>query len=162
MNTKAIRRRMISCYAQIINDRAYNNFGTLYRQSTREVVFVVREKEAMLHEVVRSAPKEGLAKNIIADETIRLAGIKTKESYPDVLRRVTAHVEINGNWHDLISLANNFEWAASTVAELYKAHWQVELLFKELKQTLQLQDFFGENENAVQECTRTEGVGLGE
>jgi IS4 transposase len=133
-----------------ILDRAYNNFETLYRQSTRGVVFVVREKEAMLHEVVRSAPREGLAKNIIADETIRLAGIKTKESYPDVLRRVTAHVEINGNWHDLVFLTNNFEWAASTVAELYKARWQVELLFKELKQTLQLQDFFGENENAVQ------------
>ena len=52
--------------------------------------------------------------------------------------------------HDLVFLTNNFEWAASTIAELYKAHWQVELLFKELKQTLQLQDFFGENENAVQ------------
>ena len=64
--------------------------------------------------------------------------------------------------HDLVFLANNFEWAASTIAELYKARWQVELLFKELKQTLQLQDFFGENENAVQECARTEGVVLGE
>ena len=40
--------------------------------------------------------------------------------------------------HDLVFLANNFEWAASTIAELYKARWQVELLFKELKQTLQL------------------------
>ena len=60
-----------------------------------------------------------------------------------------AHVEINGHWHDLTFLTNNFEWAASTIAELYKARWQVEILFKELKQTLQLQDFFGENENAV-------------
>jgi len=46
-------------------------------------------------------------------------------------------------------IANNFEWAASTIAQLYKARWQVEILFKELKQTLQLQDFFAENENAV-------------
>ena len=103
-----------------------------------------------MHEVVESVPKEELSKNIIADETIRLTGAKTKESYPDTLRRVTAHVEINGSWHDLVFLTNNFEWAASTIAELYKARWQVELLFKELKQTLQLQDFFGENENAVQ------------
>ena len=51
--------------------------------------------------------------------------------------------------HDLVFLANNFEWAASTIAELYKARWQVEPLFKKLKQTLQLQDFFRENENAV-------------
>ena len=39
---------------------------------------------------------------------------------------------------------------------------EVELLFKELKQTLQLQDFYGENENAVEECARTKGVGSGE
>ena len=37
----------------------------------------------------------------------------------------------------------------ATIAALYKARWEVELLFKELKQTLQLQDFYGENENAV-------------
>jgi IS4 transposase len=66
------------------------------------------------------------------------------------LRRVTTHVEINGNWHDLVFLTNNFEWTASTIADLYKSRWQVEILFKELKQTLQLQDFFGENEKAIQ------------
>ena len=35
-------------------------------------------------------------------------------------------------------------------------------LFKALKQALQLQDFYGENENAVEECARTKGVGSGE
>ena len=104
----------------------------------------------MLHEVVEEVEKKDLAKNIIADEVIRLTGVKTKESYPTTLRRVTAHVEINKHWHDLVFLTNNFEWAASTIAELYKARWQVEILFKELKQTLQLQDFFGENEKAIQ------------
>lgn len=34
--------------------------------------------------------------------------------------------------------------------ELYRARWQVELLFKELKQTLRLRDFYGENRNAVE------------
>ena len=133
-----------------ILDRAYNCFETLYKQSQRGVIFVVREKEAMLHEVVEEVEKKDLAKNIIADEVIRLTGVKTKESYPTMLRRVTAHVEINGNWHDLVFLTNNFEWAASTIADLYKSRWQVEILFKELKQTLQLQDFFGENEKAIQ------------
>ena len=133
-----------------ILDRAYNNFETLYKQSQRGVIFVVREKETMLYEVVESVKKEDLTKNIIADEVIRLTGVKTKESYPTTLRRVTAHVEINKHWHDLVFLTNNFEWAASTIADLYKSRWQVEILFKELKQTLQLQDFFGENENAVQ------------
>lgn len=133
-----------------ILDRAYNCFETLYRQSRRGVIFVVREKEAMLHEVIESVAKDKLAENIVSDETVRLTGVKTRESYPATLRRVTARVEINGNWHDLVFLANNFEWAASTIADLYKSRWRVEILFKELKQTLQLQDFFGENEKAVQ------------
>lgn len=49
----------------------------------------------------------------------------------------------------MVFLTNNFKWAASTIAELYKARWEVELLFKELKQALKLQDFYGENENAI-------------
>ena len=57
---------------------------------------------------------------------------------------------MNGNWHDLVFLTNNFEWAASTIAGLHEARWQVEILFKELKQTRQLQDFFGDNEKAAQ------------
>lgn len=133
-----------------ILDRAYNDFGTLYRQSERGVVFVVREKEAMRHEVVRSRPKEELGRNILSDEAIRLTGVETAKGYPGELRRVTARVEIDGKWRDMVFLTNDFEWAGSTIAELYKARWQVEVLFKELKQTLQLRDFLGENEKAVQ------------
>ena len=44
---------------------------------------------------------------------------------------------------------NNRDWSARTVAELYRARWAVELFFKELKQTCQLRDFVGYNENAV-------------
>ena len=57
---------------------------------------------------------------------------------------------------------NRVFWAASTIAELYKARWEIEVFFKEFKQTLQLTDFIGTNENAVKECARTKGVGSGE
>ena len=46
-------------------------------------------------------------------------------------------------------LTNNVKWAAGTICELYKARWEIEVFFKELKQTLQLTDFIGTNENAV-------------
>ena len=132
-----------------ILDRAYNNFKTLYKQSRRGVNFVLRGKGNMLYDVVESVPKDERGKNIISDETIRLTGYRTKNDYPEKLRRITAEVEIDGVPRKLVFLTNNFKWSATTIAELYKARWQVELLFKELKQTLQLQDFFGENENAV-------------
>lgn len=137
-----------------IADRAYNCFKSLYRQSERGVFFVVREKTGMKYRVVKKIPKKDAKKghddNIISDEIICLTGQRTSKEYPEELRRVKAHVKVNGVWRTMVFLTNNFEWAASTIAELYKARWEVELLFKELKQTLQLQDFYGENENAVE------------
>ncbi|MBU4285326.1 MAG: transposase, partial [Verrucomicrobia bacterium] len=40
-------------------------------------------------------------------------------------------------------------WSAWTVAELYRCRWEIEVFFKEIKQTLQLADFLGHNANAV-------------
>jgi hypothetical protein len=133
-----------------IADRAYNCFKSLHRQSERGVFYVVREKTGMKYRVVKKVPKKKLGENILSDETIRLTGLRTSKEYPDELRRVKARVKVDGKWRTMVFLTNNFEWAASTVADLYKVRWEVELLFKELKQTLQLQDFYGENENAVE------------
>ena len=47
-----------------IADRAYNHFKALYRQTTRGVFFVVREKAGMKHKVVKKVPKKDLGANI--------------------------------------------------------------------------------------------------
>jgi hypothetical protein len=49
----------------------------------------------------------------------------------------------------LIFLTNHFELPAVTIAQLYKARWQVELFFKWIKQNLHIESFFGQSENAV-------------
>ena len=49
----------------------------------------------------------------------------------------------------MVFLTNNLEWAASTVADLYRCRWKIESFFKELKQTVQLADFLGYSANAV-------------
>ena len=131
-------------------DRAYNNFPVLYRQTHRGVFFVIREKEPTRYRVMKRVARKNLPKGIISDETIRLAGTTTKADYQRTLRRVKALVEVKGEMREMVFCTNNFEWSASTVAGLYRARWAVELLFKELKQTLQLQSFFGENQNAVE------------
>jgi transposase len=72
---------------------------------------------------------------------------KSAKTYPKPLRRVkykdpeTAKV--------LIFLTNNTELPAKTIAQLYKARWQVELFFKWIKQNLHIESFFGQSENAV-------------
>ena len=46
-------------------------------------------------------------------------------------------------------LTNNFTWSTATVADLYRCRWQIEVFFKQIKQTLQLCDFMGHSANAV-------------
>jgi transposase len=46
-------------------------------------------------------------------------------------------------------ITNNLDWAASTIAALYKRRWEIELFFKALKQNLKVKTFWGTSENAV-------------
>ena len=86
---------------------------------------------------------------ILSDERIRLTGISTREHYPEELRLVTAEVEIKGRMVQMTFITDNLEWSAFTICQLYQCRWGVEVFFKEIKQTLQLADFLGYNENTV-------------
>jgi Transposase DDE domain len=46
-------------------------------------------------------------------------------------------------------LTNNLQWSARSVADLYRCRWQIEVFFKQIKQSLQLCDFLGNSANAV-------------
>ena len=48
-----------------------------------------------------------------------------------------------------VFLTNNFKLSAKTIAEVYKARWQVELFFKWIKQNLKIKSFVGTSKNAV-------------
>ena len=72
---------------------------------------------------------------------------QTKEHYPKAIRRPAVYDEKNDKVIELIT--NNLTWTATTVAELYKQRWMVEIFFKELKQHLRIKSFIGTNENAM-------------
>ena len=86
---------------------------------------------------------------IISDERIRLTNAKTASYYSEDLRLVIAEVEVKKKMTKMEFITNNFNWSPVTICELYRARWGIEVFFKELKQTLQLADFMGDNENAV-------------
>ena len=130
----------------LLADRAYVDFQFLHNLTARDVFWVLRQKVNMLYEVVERRETSG---NIILDEVVRLTAANTAEKYPQTFRRIQAIVEVNGEKRTMTFLTNNTKWAASTICELYRARWEIEVFFKELKQTLQLADFIGTNENAV-------------
>lgn len=129
-------------------DKAYNKFKHLFELTQRGVWWVGRAKDNMQYKVVRTLETTG-HKRILRDEVIELAVEMSKEAYPCELRRVVALVEINGKDVEIAFITNNLEWSAWTVAELYRCRWDIEVFFKEIKQTLQLSDFLGYSANAV-------------
>lgn len=131
----------------VIFDKAYVDFKHLFKLHGRDVLWVTRAKDNMQYEAVgqHTAPKG----KILSDERIRLASPKTFGDYPEELRRVEAVVKVNGKNKIMVFITNNFSWSPNSIADLYKARWSVEVFFKEIKQTLQIADFLGYNENAV-------------
>ncbi len=128
-------------------DKAYVDFKHLFALDTRGVFWVTRAKDNLGYETMgqQSAPKG----NMISDELIVLTTEKSRKAYPEGLRRVEADVEIDGKLKRMVFITNHFAWSPTSVCELYKCRWGIEVFFKQLKQTLQLADFLGHSENAV-------------
>lgn len=137
----------ISAGEIVVFDKAYVDFRHLLALMLRGVFWVTRAKDNMQYRVVGQHSRP--SGNIIRDVLVRLTGANTSKWYPDTIRLVEALVEVDGKFKKMIFITDNFEWSAASICELYKARWSIEVFFKEIKQTLQLADFMGHNENAV-------------
>jgi DDE family transposase/uncharacterized protein DUF4372 len=127
-------------------DKGFLDFEHLRDLDRRGVSWVSRAKENMDYAVVRKMPPSKDAK-ILRDEVIVLNNPQV--AAPELMRRVVALVEVGGEEREMTFLTNNLEWSPSSVAALYRCRWQIEVFFKQIKQTLQLADFLGHNANAV-------------
>ena len=132
----------------VIFDKAYVDFAHLADLSQREVFWVTRAKENLSFRVVRCF-QHGVAGKILRDDLIQLQTATSRQDYPVELRRIVALVEVDGEERPMEFLTNNLEWSAESIVELYRCRWQIEVFFKQIKQTLQLADFLGTTANAV-------------
>lgn len=132
----------------VIFDKAYVDTVHLWELGRRGIFWVTRAKDNMLYEVV-SQMKPSKTPNILKDEIVTFNCPKTKEQYPGIFRRVEAKVIVDKKETVMVFITNNFDWSAGTICDLYKARWSIEAFFKQIKQTLQLSDFFGNSYNAI-------------
>ena len=130
-----------------IFDRAYMATKNLFNIEKSSAYFVVREKHKMVYEIVENKNYNNSQTGIMADQTIRFKGHKTRKQYPNNIRRVVFY-DIDGN-RTFVFYTNNFDVTAEDVALLYKYRWRVELFFKWMKQHLRIKEFYGTSENAV-------------
>ena len=114
----------------------------------RLIFWVTRAKDNLSYKVVKCLQRRPKGK-ILRDELIVLKSAASRQTYPDRLRRIVALVEVDGREVEMVFLSNNLEWSAESIVELYRCRWEIEVFFKQIKQTLQLADFLGTSANAV-------------
>lgn len=128
-------------------DKGYVDFYRLFHLvHEKNAFFVTRAKDNMRFEVTGNYAVDK-STGVIADERIRLVGLRTSKWYPDEIRMVTYEDYATGNVYRF--LTNNMEYEALTISELYRERWNVELFFKWIKQHLHIKSFYGTSENAI-------------
>ena len=132
----------------VLFDRAYVDFLHLRELTGRGVWWVTRAKENHQFHVVKKLWQKPAGK-ILRDDLVLLKVPATRALHPERLRRIVALVEVDGQEVAMTFLTNHLEWAAASVVALYKCRWQIEVFFKQIKQTLQLADFLGNSARAV-------------
>ena len=119
----------------------------------QEAYFVTRAKDNMSYRVLRN-PEHQLPpvteharhKGILKDQVICITGTKAGD-IPIELRLVVYQDPETGNIYEF--LTNIFHLSAVTIAQIYKARWQIEIFFKWINQHLKIKTFLGTSENAV-------------
>ena len=139
--------------ATYVFDKGYCDYSWWAELDQAGTYFVTRLKTNAAVQVIEQitpSKNQNADATILADEYIRFKH-KKNSSRPNhyhskTLRRITVKREDKA---PLVLVSNNLTAPAQEIADTYKQRWQIELLFKWLKQHLQLKRFFGRNANAV-------------
>lgn len=139
------RRHSYAKGTVLVMDRGFVDFKWFDRLNRGGVFFVTRIKDDTRYEILESHPVVEKT-NVISDQSIRLTSKRTRKIYRDTLRLVTI---LTDEGKQLQFLTNHKGLAATTIADIYKDRWQIEVFFKLIKQNLKIKSFIGSSANAV-------------
>jgi putative transposase len=142
------RRQSIEPGATYVFDKAYADYAWWQRLHAAGCRFVTRPKSnvplrALSARPVSEADRRSAA--IESDSVVELAS-QRRLRLPIGLRRIVLRRE---DGRLLTILSNDLERSAGAIAALYRKRWQIELLFRWIKQHLKIRTFLGRSENAI-------------
>ena len=135
----------------VVFDRGYNDYKTFNSFSDQAITWVTRLRQTATVEIVetRSVTDNEQQKGVISDLVIRLGHtLKTDKRRTQVQSRLINYKDPQSGKY-LQFLTNDMVLEPSIIAELYRNRWQIEILFKRIKQNYPLKYFLGESENAI-------------
>ena len=140
---------IIEAGATYVFDKGYCHYGWWRAIHAESAFFVTRPKSNMGLTLVEQRPlevTEGDGFTILEDAEVRFSS-KGDSKLPMKLRRITVKRHDGGDTIKL--LTNDMDRSAVEIAALYKGRWQIELLFRWMKQHLRIRKFLGNNDNAI-------------
>ncbi|HID67209.1 MAG TPA: IS4 family transposase, partial [Roseibacterium sp.] len=129
----------------VVFDRGFNDYSWWKSLQNNGVRFVTRLKKGTPY-VVEQKRSTSFKKNVVTDQVIRLTGAAAAKE--GLILRSIGYRDPTTNKH-FVFLTNDLESAATTIAEVYRQRWQIELFFKWIKQNLKVKTFLGRSVNAV-------------
>ena len=132
-------------------DRAYIDYGKFEELTQRGVIYVTKMKKNLVFDVesdVMMITPEGLMQYRIQHVTFT----KKQKEGNDITHkaRIITYVDIKKSRSKLIRLlTNDMEMDPEEIVAIYRKRWEIELLFKQLKQNFPLRYFYGESANAI-------------
>lgn len=126
----------------VVFDKAYVDFDHLSDLDARGVWWVTRAKDNMKHRAVKNLTRahDGIPK----DQIVALKGRPGMR-----VRRIEAWVDVEGELRLMVFITNNLAWSPRSACDLYRRRWDIEVFFKQVKQSLKLGSFLGHSANAV-------------
>lgn len=130
-------------------DKGYNNYKAFKLFSDNQTGFVTRIKDNAVYETIESFEiAEEIHSGVLEDQIIEVTVKEGTVGSKLKLRKIKFYDRVLKREFEF--LTNLFEMRPDLVAAIYKLRWQIELLFKQLKQNFPLKYFLGDNENAIQ------------
>lgn len=130
----------------VVFDKGYVDYQQYEQWSLEEIYFVTRQKENAVYTSIEEFELDDKTDDaILKDEKISLT---KKDGTTFVLRRIAYWHEKHKKVYEFIT--NNYELPAEKIADIYKNRWQIETMFKRLKQNFPLKYFLGDNQNAIE------------
>jgi len=132
----------------VVMDKGYNNFHMLNQWQKNGVDWVTRLKQNNVYTITSTleVPQKELETGVLGDELI-VMGFKNSTIEQVECRLVTFYDVVKNQVFQFIT--SNKRMSALKIAGIYKQRWQIEMIFKRLKQNMPLEYFLGDNENAI-------------
>jgi putative transposase len=143
------RQTKLEAGATYVFDKGYCHFGWWREIHAAQAFFVTRPKRFTRLATIRLRPVNsvagGLGFRILEDAEVELAS-KGDSRLAMPLRRIRLRRKDGGI---ITLLSNDMTRSAAEIGALYKSRWQIELLFRWIKQHLHIRKFLGTSDNAI-------------